>query len=106
MAQYYIHIDNGVGFLSDEKGQDFVDFEAARLYAIRSGAEIIGDELRGQAQTVTLTLYIEDANHAPLATLPMQASMECRTRPDPRVPDPRSSDPRLEGDIAKVPLYP
>ncbi|MCE7796171.1 hypothetical protein LWE61_06290 [Sphingobium sufflavum] len=96
MAHYYIHIDNGMGFVADDTGQEFPDFEAARLYAIRSGAEIIGEELVGQAQRVALTLYIEDADHVPLATLPIHAAIDCRSPPDDG----------LEGDIGTVPLYP
>ncbi len=103
MAQYYIHIDNGVGFLTDETGQDFVDFDAARQYAIRSGAEIISEELSNQSQSVTLTLYIEDDQHAPLATLPMRASMECQSSTENQS---STESGRPDDGLSTVPYYP
>jgi hypothetical protein len=73
--RFYIHVKNGVGYLADDEGDDFVDQAAAERAAIHAGADIIADEIRAGAQSVELTLYIEDADHIQVAELPVKASI-------------------------------
>ena len=72
---FYTHIMNGVGYLADEEGADFADLEAAEHAAILAAAEIIADEIKSGCRSVEVTLFIEDAEHAQLAELPVKASI-------------------------------
>jgi hypothetical protein len=75
MAHYYIHLDNGCGYLEDEIGADYANAGAARERAINAGAAIIADELNAGQATVALTLFVEDADHGRIFTIPMSAAV-------------------------------
>src|SRR4051812_9685867 len=63
MARFYIHLENGEGFLEDEVGRECADQEAARREAVCAGADIIADELKHGCSSVHVTLFIEDDHH-------------------------------------------
>ena len=73
MARFYIHLENGGGFLTDEVGRECADQEAARKEAVCAGADIIADELKHGFNSVQVTLFIEDEHHVPLMRVPMSA---------------------------------
>lgn len=75
MARYYIHIENGVGFIKDEVGADYADDSVARERAVTAGADIIADELRAGCGAVRVTLFVEDAEHRNIMTIPMSADV-------------------------------
>lgn len=73
VALFYIHLENGDGYMADEIGHECPDEAAARREAVCAGADIIADELKHGCATVTVTLFIENADHVPLMQLPMSA---------------------------------
>lgn len=75
MARFYIHLENGDGFLPDDVGRELSGPESALREAVCAGADIIADELKHGCSAVRLTLYIEDANHVRLMEVPMTASI-------------------------------
>ena len=75
MALFYIHLQNGHGFIADEVGRDCPTEEAARKEAICAGADIMADELKHGCSTVRLTLFVEDHNHVPLMQLAMSSTI-------------------------------
>jgi hypothetical protein len=75
MARFYIHLENGDGFLPDEFGRECADEEAARKEAVCTGADIIADELKQGCSSVQVTLFIEDEDHLPLMQVPMSANI-------------------------------
>ncbi|WP_116090697.1 DUF6894 family protein [Sphingomonas crusticola] len=76
MPRFYIHLENGEGFLADEVGRECVDQEAARKEAVCAGADIIADELKHGCSTVHVTLFIEDQDHVRVMQLPMSATIK------------------------------
>lgn len=74
MARFFIHVDNGHGFIRDTDGIEFADLDAARRDAIRSGANIVAEELNAGCEAVYLTLYIDDHRGNRLMAIPVQAS--------------------------------
>lgn len=76
MPTYFMHLKNGHGFQRDDEGADFTDLDAARTQAIRTGADILAEEIKGGCQSVRLTFYIDDANQRRLTKIPMTASIE------------------------------
>jgi len=81
MPTFFMHLKNAHGFQRDDEGADFADLDAARTQAIRTGADILAEEIKGGCQTVRLTFYIDDADQRRLATVPMTASIG-HTAPD------------------------
>ena len=75
MARFYIHLENGEGFVADEVGRECVDQEAARKEAVCAGADIIADELKHGFCSVHVTLFIENEDHLPVMRVPMSATI-------------------------------
>jgi len=75
MARYYIHLDNGSGCQEDESGADYASDGAARERAINAGAAIIAEELNAGQAEVALTLFVENADHGRIFTIPMSAAV-------------------------------
>lgn len=75
MAQFYTHLLDDRGYLTDAEGSDFVDLKAARRAAIAAGAAIIADELADGRTTVQLTFEIHGPDGRCLATVPITGSV-------------------------------
>ncbi len=75
MARFYIHLENGEGFLADEVGRECADQEAARKEAVCAGADIIADELKHGFSSVQVTLFIENEDHVRVMQVPMSATI-------------------------------
>jgi hypothetical protein len=75
MARFYIHLENGDGFLADDVGCECADQDAARVEAVCAGADIIADELKQGCSSVQVTLFIENEDHLPVMRVPMSATI-------------------------------
>lgn len=75
MALFYIHLENGHGYIADEIGRECLNEEAARKEAVCAGADIIADELKQGCSTVSVTLFVENADHVRLMRVPMSATI-------------------------------
>jgi uncharacterized protein DUF6894 len=79
MTRYYLNLINGIGFVADPEGEEFVDLAAARERAAASVRSILSDELKS-AGLVNLNGRIEvaDQHGSIVLTVPFREAVELR----------------------------
>jgi len=75
MPQFFIHVENGFGFMEDQEGLQCPSLGHAKIAAINAAADLIADELKGGKAQVRATFYIEDEQHRPVLNLPVVATI-------------------------------
>jgi hypothetical protein len=85
MPLFYLHVCNGIGFVEDEDGSDYLDANAAREAASAGLRDIMASELRDGSINLSSFIEIEDENHTLVTTVAftdaVKVSGEARPRP-------------------------
>jgi len=67
--RYYMHINNGGGFVEDEEGRDLADDKTARSEAIAAARDVMAGDLRDGHIDLTSSIQVENEAHQPLFTI-------------------------------------
>jgi hypothetical protein len=69
MAKFFFNVLNDVSTTTDKEGCDLPNLHAAAQHARKVIGEIMAEELRGQNNTIHLSVLIEDADHVRVANI-------------------------------------
>ena len=80
MARFFLHINNGGGYVEDPEGQELADLDEAYRKAIDGVRSLLSEEARHGQLDLSGTIEIADGNGNILLVVPFREAVDLRLR--------------------------